>query len=91
MNKLNPFTTGIAAAITLAVLYSLCALAFGLFPDGTLAFVDAWFHGLDLSRLQPEGGELWTAWDFAYGLLGVSGTGLVAGFVFATVSNLLER
>ena len=91
MNKLDALTTGFAAAITVAVLYSICALAFALFPDGTLAFIDAWFHGLDLSQLKPAGGAVWTVGDFLYGLLGVSATALVTGFLFAVVNNFLKR
>ena len=91
MNKLDALTTGFAAAITFAVLYSVCALAFAVFPDGTLAFVDAWFHGLDLSLLKPAGGEAWTAGDFLYGLVGVSATAFVTGFLFAIVNNILRR
>jgi hypothetical protein len=91
MNKLDALTTGLAAAITFAVLYSICALAFALFPDGTLAFLNAWFHGMDLGLLRPAGGEVWTVGDFLYGLLGVSVTAFVAGFLFALVSNFLKR
>lgn len=62
-----------------------------LFPDGTLAFIDAWFHGLDLRLLKPAGGVDWVVGDFFYGLLGVSATAFVAGFLFASVRNFLKR
>ena len=91
MSKLDASTTGFAAAITLAVLYSICALAFALFPDGTLAFLNAWFHGMDLNLLKPAAGAIWTVGDFLYGLLGVSATGFVAGSVFTTVSNFFRK
>jgi hypothetical protein len=91
MNEPDPLITGSAAAITFALLYSVCALAFALFPDATLGFIDAWFHGLDLSMLKPPGGVAWTIGTFFYGLLGVSATAFVAGFVFATVNSFLRR
>ena len=91
MNKPDPLITGFAAAITFAVLYAACALAFLLFPDATLGFVDAWFHGLDLSQLKPAGGIELTLGTFMYGLAGVSVTAFVAGFLFTTASSLLRR
>jgi len=91
MKKLDALTTGFAAAITVAVMYAVCALAFALFPDATLGFFDAWFHGLDLGPLKPAGGMALTASSFVYGLFGVSVTAFVAGFLFAVVNNFLKR
>lgn len=91
MNKRDALITGLAAAITFAVLYSICALAFAVAPEGTMAFFNAWFHGLDLGLLEPPGGAVWTVGDFLYGLLGVSVTAFVAGFLFVIVQNVLKR
>ena len=54
MLKLHPWRFGVAMAITVALLYSLCALAVALYPDATIDFFNAWFHGLDLMRLKPR-------------------------------------
>ena len=91
MNKLDALSTGFAAAITFAVVYAVCALVFALFPDATLGFFDAWFHGLDLRLLVPPGGMALTTGTFFYGLVGVSLTAFITGVVFAVVNNFLKR
>jgi hypothetical protein len=51
MKILNGWVVGGALAITLAVLYTICAVAFVLAPQATLEFFNAWFHGLNLAGL----------------------------------------
>jgi len=91
MNRLNPWTIGSAAAITFSLLSTVCALAVVLFPDGTVGFFGAWFHGLDLTLLKPPGGRPLTLGQFLYGLFGVTVTSFIVGVVFATVHNLFPR
>jgi hypothetical protein len=45
--NLAPVRFGSALAVAAAVLYAVCALAVALWPDGTLDFFNAWFHGID--------------------------------------------
>jgi hypothetical protein len=47
----NPLRTGIALAITVALSYALCTLAWALAPGPFLAFMNNLFHGLDFSPL----------------------------------------
>lgn len=91
MERQNPVAAGFAAAVTVAILYSLCALAFALLPDATLAFFSAWFHGLDLSLLAPAAGKGITVGAFLAGLAGVAVTGFAAGALFAFFYNLIGR
>ncbi len=90
MHRLNPWIVGIAMAITFSILSTACAIAIALFPDGTLSFFNAWFHGLDLTLLKPPGGRPLTLGQFVYGLFGIAVTGFITGAVFATVYNLLR-
>ena len=68
MTRLQPLSLGFAGAATFSVLYTVCALAVFLFPDGTIGFFNAWFHGLDLTLLRPPGGRPLTLNQFLYGL-----------------------
>ena len=69
MNRLQPWQFGFAEAVTFSVFDSACALAVALFPDNTIGFFNAWFHGLDLTLLRPPGGRPLTLGQFLYGLV----------------------
>lgn len=87
MNKLNPWRAGSATALTAGTISLICALAVYLFPDGMIAFVNAWSHGLDLTLIRSS--KPWTWGDFSYGLFGVTLSGFLSGVVFAAFYNLL--
>lgn len=90
MEKLNPPVVGGALAVTAAVLYGACAVAFALWPAATLDFFNAWFHGLNLAGLQA-GAKPFTVGGFLYGLAGIAVYAFVGGAVFAASYNLLRR
>ena len=89
MNKLNPWVTGIALALALTVLYTVCAGAFALWPQATLAFFNAWFHGLNFAGMQG-GATPFTIGLFVYGLVGVSASAFVTGALYALFANGLN-
>ncbi|MDP2142855.1 MAG: DUF5676 family membrane protein [Gallionella sp.] len=84
--KLNPWHVGSAMALTAAVISVVCTVAVFLFPDGTVGFVNAWAHGLDLTLLMSD--KPWTLGGLAYGLFGVALTGFLGGALFAVCYNL---
>jgi len=90
MERLNPWILGCTASITFSITFTVCALAVALFPDGTVSFFNAWFHGLDLNLLKPTGGRPLTLGQFFYGLVGVAATSFVVGTLFAAVYNLIQ-
>lgn len=87
MDKLNLFRAGSALAITAGTFNLICALAVFLFPDGTISFVNAWAHGLDLTMIKSS--KPWTLEEFTYGLFGVTLTGFLSGVMFAFCYNLV--
>lgn len=89
MNKLQPLHVGAALALTAALLNVLCALLVLLFPDGSIDFVNAWSHGLDLRSIKSVRPATWES--FGYGLIGVALVAFVVGTVFAGCYNLLAR
>lgn len=89
MERLNPWVVGAALALTAVVLYAVCAAAFALWPETTLAFFNAWFHGLNLGTLQ-SGARPFTFGAFLYGLLGLTASAFVCGALFAGFANWLR-
>lgn len=86
MNNLDPWRTGVAVAVTAAIVSIVCALAVYLFPQGTVEFVNSWTHGLDLTLLRSD--RPMTLGSVLSGLFNVSLTGFVIGALFAWARNL---
>lgn len=89
MNRINPPQFAIAITLTFLLLYVICAVAITLFPDGTVSFFNAWFHGLDLNLMRPSGGKPLTLSQFITGAVGVVVVAFPAGFVLASVYDFL--
>ncbi len=89
MDRLSPLRTGSALALTAGTVSLICALAVFLLPDGMIGFVNAWFHGLDLTLIKSN--TPWTLDEFAYGLFGATITGFLGGAVFALYYNLVAN
>ncbi|MEQ1589314.1 MAG: DUF5676 family membrane protein [Gallionella sp.] len=87
MDRLSPLRTGSALSLTAGTVSLICALAVFLLPDGMIGFVNAWFHGLDLTLIKSN--KPWTLDEFAYGLFGATITGFLGGAVFALCYNLV--
>jgi len=90
MKPLKPWSVGAAVALTVLVTYAVCTVIFVTFPDSSVNFLNALFHGLDFRKLQqPAGG-------FSYGGFGgVAVTWVVVGFLvgalYAWFYNLVAR
>ena len=83
----NPYKTGGALAITVAIGYALCTIAFWLFPDASANFMNALFHGLDFGPLKREG--TFTFASFVYGLTVLVVWAFLTGAVFGWVAERL--
>ena len=91
MNRLQPWQFAFAAAVTFSVFYTACALAVAWFPDGTIAFFNAWFHGLDLTLLKPPGGRPLTLSQFFYGLVSAAVVSFAIATTLAAFYNVFVR
>jgi hypothetical protein len=89
MDRLNPWRTGGATALTVAIVSVVCAVAVYLFPQGTVGFVNSWTHGLDLTVLRSD--RPWTLDWLALGLFNVTLTGFLIGVLFAWCYNLVGK
>ncbi len=91
MNKLNPWQTGAALALSAAILNIICLTALTFWPDAALDFVSAWAHGIDLNLLRPASIRSLTVGRFFYGLSGILITGFVIGALYAFMYNFTGR
>ena len=62
-----------------------------MFPDSTIGFFNAWFHGLDLALLRPPGGRPLTLGLFVYGLVSAAAVSFVVAASLAGFYNLFAR
>lgn len=72
-------------AITVGIIYIVCALAIALLPDLTMTIAKSWFHGIDLSKIYYQN---ITPGSLVLGFVtSIVGAWLV-GYLFATIYNL---
>ena len=80
--------TGAALAVTVAVFYSLCTLAWLAAPGPFLGFMNSLFHGMDFTPLVRPGGFAWGG--FFEALLVLSLWAFLAGTFFGWLRRLLD-
>ena len=85
MNRIDPLSAGIATAITLAVLNTVCAAAVAIWPDGAMAFFNSFAHGLDLTPLKST--QPFSLFWFVCGLVELVLVGFASGAIFAYAYN----
>ena len=90
MKPLKPWSVGAAVALTVLVTYAVCTAVFVTFPDSSVNFLNALFHGLDFRKLQPAAGGLSLA-GFGVVLVFWAVYGFLLGALYAWVSNLVGR
>lgn len=91
MDATKPWVRGAALAVTVGVVYVVCALAVALFPDGALAFFNTWAHGVDLTIVKRPPTKPLTAAEWVFGLVSVVVAGYLAGALYGWVRNLFSR
>lgn len=81
---------GAALAVTVGVIYVVCAIAVALFPDGTLAFFSTWAHGVDLTLVKRPATKPLTAGEWVYGFVSAVAAGYLAGALYGWARNLFS-
>ena len=84
----GPFRTGVAFAVTVAVFYALCTLAWLVAQGSFLGFMNSLFHGLDFTPLLKSTDFSWGG--FVEAVLVMSVWVFLAGTFFAWVRQRLE-
>lgn len=83
-----PLRTGVAFAITVAVFYGLCTVAWLVAQESFLGFMNKLFHGLDFTTLLKPAAFSWAG--FVEALVVMSAWALVAGTFFSWLRQRLE-
>src|SRR3989344_71706 len=86
--KHNLIGTANAAAATTAIVYVVCRLLVGLFPDFLMNVARSWFHGIDISKI--------SAWNlstesFILGIVSATITAWLVGYLFAKLYNYFSK
>ena len=79
--------TGIALAVTVALFYALCTVAWLAAPQQFLGFMNSLFHGVDFSPLVGDEPFAWAG--FAQALVVMAIWAFLAGTCFAWLRRLL--
>ena len=88
--RLRPLLVGSALALTVMIMYTLCAAAWAMWPEAALDLLNALFHGLDFRRIQMPP-QAYSAGMFFLPLAVMTGWGFVTGALYAMLYNLLRR
>lgn len=90
MQRLNPWISGAALALTLVVAYTGCALIFVTYPNASVLFMNALFHGLDFQTLQVTPGAFsLTGFGVVVVVWGL--VGFLVGVLYGGFFNVLSR
>ena len=84
----GPLRTGVALAVTVAVFYALCTLAWLSAQGPFLVFMNSLFHGIDFSSLVKPAAFSWEA--FIEALLVMSIWAFLAGTFFSWLRQRLD-
>lgn len=84
----NPKVMASAVATTVAVLYVVCRVAVGIFPELSRTIMQAWFHGL---QIQPTSAWSLTLSAFVLGLVTATAGAWLLGWCFAHCYNMFAR
>ncbi|MDO8573482.1 MAG: DUF5676 family membrane protein [Candidatus Daviesbacteria bacterium] len=77
-----------ALAVTTAIIFVLCRILVGLFPDISFSIAQSWFHGIELGK---AGAWNLTFGSFVLGLISSTITAWIIGFIFIKVLRLFAK
>lgn len=90
MQRLNPWLSGAALALTIVVAYTACALIFVTYPNASVLFMNALFHGLDFQKLQVTPGAF-SLVGFGIVVVVWGLVGFLIGVLYGGFFNVLSR
>lgn len=73
-----------ALAVTTAIVYVLCRLLVGLFPDISFTIAQSWFHGIAFGKLDSLNLSIGS---FLLGIVSSAITTWIIGYIFVQVYN----
>ena len=88
MTTRSPWRIGVTMALTVAISYTVCTLAYALMPERGTDFLNALFHGLDFRKLAAP--APFTLMMFIYPLVVLVVWGFAVGTLFGWLHNGLH-
>lgn len=88
MTNLNPWKFGAVLSLTVSINYMLCAFFFITFPQPSIDFFNALFHGMDFHQIYV--GMMFSPGSLAYALLVLAVWSYMLGVIYALVRNWLR-
>lgn len=86
--RYKPIVIANSLAITTAIIYVICQVLVGLFPDLSFTIAQSWFHGIELSKL---GSWNLTTSSFILGIVSSTITAWIIGYIFVYVYNFIGK
>lgn len=86
---MKPLHTGLSLSTTVAVFYSLCALAEVAFPDAFTALMNAIFHNVDFGKIISSQTYTWV--QFFSALIVLAAWAFAAGAFYAWIYNVFAE
>lgn len=77
-----------ALAVTTAIVFVVCIILVGLFPDISFSIAQSWFHGMELGK---AGAWNLTFGSFVLGLISSTITAWIVGYIFIRVYRFLAK
>lgn len=84
----NPWRTGVALSLTVAIAYAACAALYAIFPSQGVDLLNAIFHGLDFHKLEPS--QPFTFQMFLYPIVHFAIWAFAVGTLFAWLHQLVQ-
>ncbi|MFA5933193.1 MAG: DUF5676 family membrane protein [Microgenomates group bacterium] len=84
----NQYSLPNALAVTTAIVFVACRVLVGLFPDASFAVAQSWFHGIGINQIGTWNLDMPS---FILGLVSVTLTAWIIGYIFVKVNKLFVR
>lgn len=88
MKKSNALIIANTTAVTTAIVFLVCRIGVGLFPDLSFTLAQSWFHGIELTKL---GSWSLTMESFVLGLVSTTIGAWLVGYLFANLYNFFLK
>ena len=88
MGKLNTNKVGLTLAITLVIVYIVCATLYWILPETLIGYANYLFHGIDISLIADK---TMTLGNTIVGLILIFISSYLIGMLFAGLYNHLNK
>jgi ABC-type nitrate/sulfonate/bicarbonate transport system permease component len=88
MERTPAWASGAALAVTIGVIYMVCAVASVFAPDRLIEFFNTWMHTIDLRLVKRPSSEAISAGQWVFGFVTAVLASFLAGVLYGWTRNL---